>query len=259
MLAVDVIDPAAERDLAAIHRLAEKVGGLDLAGDALAGPVKVLAGGGADLELGQDVGFDGHRLFRAGVAHGGRDLVVAVIYLAGQLKLPRRDAVLGRRAGLAKDLVAFGIGDGQFDLLACGRHAVERTQSQRADQDLLARLVDRFVGGHQDLEAALDGHRLLQGVPAQLRAGLYNDLLGRVRDLGDVERGGHASLTIGCALVKQLGPSTGLGLERDTDLGCGDRLAIAVSLDLYVEQARCAGDELALAEDQRILLAEGIR
>ena len=256
LLALHIVDPAGELHLAAIDRLAKEVDGVNLPGDPLARPVEGLVRRGADLEFGQNVGLDHHRFFGGSVAQRGRDLVVAVVHFAGQLKGPGGNPVGGSRSRFAVDLVALGIGDDQFDGAARRRDLVKGTQGQGADQDLLAGLVDGLVGGEQDLVASLDSDRLLQRIAPQIRPGLDNHLLGRICHVGHGEGRSHLAIRAGVARVQDLGVPTVSRLEGDLDLGTGDGLGIVVPLDLDVDDSGCAGDQAALAQDQGILLTE---
>ena len=85
-----------------------------------------------------------------------------MVHFTGKLEGPRGDAIFGCVGGLAEDFVPFGICHDHFDLFCSGGDLVKSTKCQCADQDLLARLVDRLVGGEQYLVAALDVHGLLQ-------------------------------------------------------------------------------------------------
>ena len=259
MAALHVVDPAGELHLTAVDRLAEKVGSLDLAGNALGWPVERLVGGCADLEFGQDVGFDDDGLLGRGIAQRRADFVVAVVHLVCQLEGPSSDTVLGGGGRLAEYLVALGVGHGHLDRTARGRMAVERVQGQGADEELLAGLVDRLVGGQQYLVASLDGDRLLQSVPSQVGPGFDDDLLGRVGHVGDGEFGGDSAVGVGGPFVEDPGPSPVLRLERDLDAGTGNGFGIAVTLNLDTEHTRCARNQPALSQDERVLVANAFR
>ena len=155
-------------DLAAIHRLAEKVIGAHRAGDAVARPVAVLLLAGElhrHLEFGQHVALDVDRDFGLAAAfiaaiEQRAQVVGPQVDLIGQPEVRRCHAISAGLCDLLEDFVAARILGFQRDLARRGGRVIGAVQRERAHVDGLPGLVDGLFGGEQDLRFRLQFHGL---------------------------------------------------------------------------------------------------